>query len=181
MARYDFNADALFKDVDDININYVDAQNLKRFLIKSGVFANEQLLIAILRRFDLDADAKLNKKEFTEGITPSIQDFSKRQLKDKSITQSISSQSRVLSPSRNQRQTLRSSSKKTLNKSAVKESTTPRGKSSHKRQKSGIRSQKSASKTAQGELSNFSTLQNQRSAARINDENKSTLQSPHRE
>lgn len=24
-ARYDFNIDALFKDVDDININYVDA------------------------------------------------------------------------------------------------------------------------------------------------------------
>ena len=40
-ARYDYAPDALFKDVDDININYVDAQNLKRFLIKAGVFANE--------------------------------------------------------------------------------------------------------------------------------------------
>ena len=114
-ARYDFNLDALFKDIDDININYVDAPNLKRFLIKSGVFANEQLLIAILRRFDLDADAKLNKKEFTEGITPILQDFSKRQLKDNKTTQL--STSRILSPGKSQRSTVRSSSKKTLNKS----------------------------------------------------------------
>jgi hypothetical protein len=95
-------------------------------------------LIAILRRFDLDADAKLNKKEFTEGITPIVGDFSKRQLKEK--TNSQLSNSRVFSPSRNQRSIVRSSSKKTLNKSSVKDqTTTPRGKSSHKRQKSSLR------------------------------------------
>lgn len=67
-SRYDFNIERLFKDVDDINYNYVDAQNLKRFLIKCGIFPNQQMIIAILRRFDLDADAKLNKKEFMEGV-----------------------------------------------------------------------------------------------------------------
>lgn len=69
-SRYDYNLERLFKDVDDINYNYVDAANLKRFLIKSGIFPNDALLISILRRFDLDADAKLNKKEFIEGVSP---------------------------------------------------------------------------------------------------------------
>lgn len=54
----------LYKEIDDWNFNYIDVRNLKRFLMKTGVFANEQLLVAIIRRFDLDADAKLNKKEF---------------------------------------------------------------------------------------------------------------------
>ena len=59
-ARYDYNLIHIFKDVDDWNYNYVDSKNLKRFLIKTGVFPSDGLLIAILRRFDLDADAKLN-------------------------------------------------------------------------------------------------------------------------
>lgn len=42
-----------------------------------GVFPSEGLLIAILRRFDLDADAKLSQKEFTEGVKPQL-DYSKR-------------------------------------------------------------------------------------------------------
>lgn len=67
-SRYDYGLDKLFKDVDDINYNYIDAANLKRFMIKSGVFPNDALLISILRRFDLDADAKLSKKEFIEGV-----------------------------------------------------------------------------------------------------------------
>jgi Ca2+-binding EF-hand superfamily protein len=69
-ARYDYNVDRLYKEVDDINYGYIDASNLKRFLIKCGIISNESLLISILRRFDLDADAKLNKKEFKEGIEP---------------------------------------------------------------------------------------------------------------
>lgn len=50
--------------MDDINYNYIDGANLKRFLIKAGIFPNDKLLVSILRRFDVDADAKLNKKEF---------------------------------------------------------------------------------------------------------------------
>jgi len=76
-SRYDCNYELLFKEVDDINYKYVDAANLKRFLIKTGVFPNDNLLVAILRRFDLDADAKLSNKEFIEGIKPQI-DYSKR-------------------------------------------------------------------------------------------------------
>jgi len=64
-------------------------------LIKCGVFPNEGMLISILRRFDLDADAKLNKKEFIEGVRPNADDFSKRQLKEKQAT---NASSRVFSP-----------------------------------------------------------------------------------
>lgn len=64
-------------------------------MIKCGVFPNEGMLISILRRFDLDADAKLNKKEFIEGVRPNADDFSKRQLKEKQAT---NANSRVFSP-----------------------------------------------------------------------------------
>lgn len=69
-SRYDYSIERLYKEVDDINYGYIDASNLKRFLIKSSIISNERLLIAILRRFDLDADAKLSKREFKEGIEP---------------------------------------------------------------------------------------------------------------
>jgi hypothetical protein len=36
-ARYDYNLEHLFKEVDDWNYKYVDFNNLKRFLIKTGV------------------------------------------------------------------------------------------------------------------------------------------------
>ena len=39
----------------------------QRFLIKCGVLPNDNLLLAIIRRMDLDADAKLNLKEFIDG------------------------------------------------------------------------------------------------------------------
>lgn len=81
-ARYDFKVEHLYKEVDDINYNYIDASNLKRFLIKTGTFPSDALLISILRRFDLDADAKLSLKEFMEGVLPQ-KDFSTRTLRGK--------------------------------------------------------------------------------------------------
>jgi Ca2+-binding EF-hand superfamily protein len=50
----------LFKEVDDWNYKKIDFNNLKRFLIKTGTFPSDTLIVAILRRFDLDADAKLS-------------------------------------------------------------------------------------------------------------------------
>lgn len=70
-SRYDFTVDGLFKEVDDWNYKYIDANNLRRFLIKTGYHSiNDAQILAILRRFDLDADAKLTLKEFGEGIKP---------------------------------------------------------------------------------------------------------------
>ena len=81
-SRYDYNLEHLFKEVDDWNYNSIDTANLKRFLIKTGVFPNPALLISIIRRFDLDADAKLKIQEFIEGLTPSLE-YSKRGIKEK--------------------------------------------------------------------------------------------------
>lgn len=55
----------MFREIDDWGYKYIDYKNLKRFLnFKMGVSANDQHVIAIIRRFDLDADAKLTLKEF---------------------------------------------------------------------------------------------------------------------
>jgi hypothetical protein len=39
-------------------------------LIKCGLYPTDSILIAIIRRLDLDADARLNQKEFFDGIQP---------------------------------------------------------------------------------------------------------------
>ena len=65
----------MFKCVDDWNYKYIDAVNLRRFMIKCGVIPSDSLLIAIIRRMDLDADAKLNLTEFIDGIRP-VENFS---------------------------------------------------------------------------------------------------------
>jgi hypothetical protein len=44
-------------------------------MIKCGVIPSDSLLIAIIRRMDLDADAKLNLTEFIDGIRP-VENFS---------------------------------------------------------------------------------------------------------
>lgn len=71
----------LFKSVDDWNYKYIDQINLKRFLVKCSVLPNDNLLVAIIRRMDLDADAKLNFKEFIDAVRP-IENYTvKRSIK----------------------------------------------------------------------------------------------------
>lgn len=65
----------MFKAIDDWNYKYIDQTNLKRYLIKCGVIPSAGLLQAIIRRLDLDADAKLNLREFIDGCRP-IENFS---------------------------------------------------------------------------------------------------------
>lgn len=76
-SRYDYSLDFLFKSVDDWNYKYIDQINLKRFLVKCGVIPTDNLLMAIIRRMDLDADAKLNLKEFIDSVRP-IENFTKK-------------------------------------------------------------------------------------------------------
>jgi hypothetical protein len=52
---------------------------LKRFLIKCGVLPNDGLLLSIIRRMDLDADAKLNMREFIDGVRP-IENFTAKKF-----------------------------------------------------------------------------------------------------
>lgn len=98
-SRYDYDLERLFKEVDDWNYKYIDHKNLKRFLSKMGVPASEQLLIAIIRRFDLDADAKLSYSEFVGGVKPQL-DYSKRQVKERIQKPSVNNREFALSPGR---------------------------------------------------------------------------------
>lgn len=67
-CSYDFNLDNLYFEIDDCNFKFIDTSNMKRFLSKCGITSKDSMLIAIIRRLDLDADAKLNLKEFIEGV-----------------------------------------------------------------------------------------------------------------
>ena len=79
-SRYDYSLDLLFKNVDDWNYKYIDQINLKRFLIKCGVIPHDSLLLAIIRRMDLDADAKLNMREFIDAVRP-IEGYTQKQAR----------------------------------------------------------------------------------------------------
>ena len=66
-----FNNEAAFNSVDDWSYGYIDRQNLKLFLKKhsfSGV--DDEDVLTIIRRLDLDADARLKKQEFFEALKP---------------------------------------------------------------------------------------------------------------
>lgn len=56
--------------MDDCNLKFVDTCAMKRFLAKCGIVATDFRVLAIIRRWDLNADAKLSKGEFFEGVTP---------------------------------------------------------------------------------------------------------------
>ena len=51
-------------------------------MIKCSVLPNDNLLLAIIRRMDLDADAKLNFREFIDAIRP-IENFTAKQANTK--------------------------------------------------------------------------------------------------
>jgi Ca2+-binding EF-hand superfamily protein len=57
---YDFSFQKAFRAIDDWNYGYIDKSNLKRFLRGMGYVATKPELIAILRRFDMDGDAKIS-------------------------------------------------------------------------------------------------------------------------
>jgi len=44
---------------------------LRNFFRKHGYLASSEEIMSIIRRMDLDADARLSKQEFIEGIKPS--------------------------------------------------------------------------------------------------------------
>lgn len=78
-SSYDYNLESCYKNIDDCNFGFIDTSNLKRFLVKCCIYASDALLIAIIRRMDLDADARLSKREFSDGIQPS-ENFTKGSL-----------------------------------------------------------------------------------------------------
>ena len=80
-TSYDYNTESCYKNLDDCNFGFIDTSNLKRFLVKCCIYASDALLIAIIRRMDLDADARLSKREFFDGIQP-LENFTKGSLSE---------------------------------------------------------------------------------------------------
>ena len=66
--RFDYNR--AFNSVDDWNYVFIDKKNLKSFFRQHGYLASSDEVMAIIRRMDMDADARLSKQEFIEGIKP---------------------------------------------------------------------------------------------------------------
>jgi hypothetical protein len=66
--QYDY--EKAFNSIDDWSYGFVDRKNLKSFLRKHGKLASTEEVIAIIRRMDLDGDARLSKYEFIEGLKP---------------------------------------------------------------------------------------------------------------
>jgi Ca2+-binding EF-hand superfamily protein len=61
---YDFSFKKAFSSIDDWSYGYIDQANLKRFLRNTGHVSTQHELVAIIRRFDMDGDAKINFSEF---------------------------------------------------------------------------------------------------------------------
>jgi Ca2+-binding EF-hand superfamily protein len=72
---YDFTFRKAYSAIDDWNYNYIDQANLKRFLRSTGYIATKHELVSILRRFDMDGDAKINYKEFEIGFKSGLSTF----------------------------------------------------------------------------------------------------------
>lgn len=72
-----------FQAIDDWNYGYIDHNNLKRFLRSTGVKASKQDLVGILRRFDMDGDAKISFKEFETGMKSSLTAFGRNSQSSK--------------------------------------------------------------------------------------------------
>ena len=51
-------------------MKYINADNLKLFLVRCSYIPNDNLVMAIIRRMDLDCDAKLNLLEFIDALSP---------------------------------------------------------------------------------------------------------------
>lgn len=66
----EYNLQKFFEAIDNQFTRIIDQVNLKRFLIKCSFLPNDNLLLAIIRRIDLDCDAKLNYLEFCDAIRP---------------------------------------------------------------------------------------------------------------
>ena len=75
LARYpNYNLQYFFQEIDESSSNWIDITSLKKFLIRCSYLPNDNLLLAIIRRIDLDCDAQLNYLEFVDNFRP-IENF----------------------------------------------------------------------------------------------------------
>ena len=110
-TSYDYNHDSCYKNIDDCNFGFIDTSNLKRFLVKCCIYASDALLIAIIRRMDLDADARLSKREFLDGTQP-LENFTKGSLSE--MKKTVKKQSRHTASASNFRKISASTGKRPM-------------------------------------------------------------------
>ena len=65
-----FSIRRAFKAIDYQNYKVIDESSIRRFLKRVGHQPLKHELMAIMRRFDLDGDARLSFTEFAEALTP---------------------------------------------------------------------------------------------------------------
>ena len=59
-----------FDCIDDWSYGYIDKKNLQSFLRKHGFLASSKDVMAVIRRLDIDGDARLSRQEFVNGLKP---------------------------------------------------------------------------------------------------------------
>jgi len=69
-ATKNFCVKKAFRAIDDWDYGFIDKKNLKSFLRKHNYIASTAECMAIIRRLDLDADARLSRQEFADGLKP---------------------------------------------------------------------------------------------------------------
>lgn len=65
-----FNYDKAFAEIDDWSYGFIDKKNLKSFLRKHGCHPTSKDVMSIIRRMDLDGDARISKDEFINSLVP---------------------------------------------------------------------------------------------------------------
>jgi len=71
-----FSYSKAFLEIDDWSYGFIDKKNLKSFLRKHGFLAKTKDVMAIIRRMDLDGDARLSLEEFVQALKP-VEPYSK--------------------------------------------------------------------------------------------------------
>jgi len=67
-SSLDYSEEAVYGVVDDWGYGFVDTRNIKGFFRNNKYKATDEDCVAIIRRMDLDADSKLTKEEFMNGL-----------------------------------------------------------------------------------------------------------------
>lgn len=113
-AAYDFNIQSAYKVIDDWSYGYLDSRNLRRFLRNMGVLLTKQELIALIRRIDLDGDAKISYEEFYEGVKSQFAHSHKigLNLRAKGILSSLNGNTSTMVKSHSRQDLLNSAGKK---------------------------------------------------------------------
>lgn len=112
-AQYDFNIQSAYKVIDDWSYGYLDSRNFRRFLRGMGVLLQKPELVSLIRRIDLDGDAKISYEEFFEGVKSQFSQINRigHGVKAKGILSSQNGNTRTMTKSASRPEIINSASK----------------------------------------------------------------------